>query len=163
MFVGVDDDDIRRADGRPVHPVTGGNWEGTGVEPDVAVDPNTALETATALALDTLLARADADPVDRAGWEWAQAAAAARVRPLTIDPDRLRALAGTYGGRTIVFEEGGLVWRRANGPASRLVPLTEDGLFAIEGGDDRLRLRLTGDALELLRMDDPAPSRFPRD
>lgn len=149
--------------GRPVHPVTGGNWEGTGVEPDVAVDPNTALETATTLALDVLLARPDADPVDRAGWAWARTAAAARARPVTIAPERLRALAGTYGGRTIVFEDGGLVWRRANGPASRLVPLTEDGLFAIEGGDDRLRLRLTGDALELLRMDDPAPSRFPRD
>ncbi len=149
--------------GRPVHPVTGSNWEGTGVEPDVAVDPTTALETATALALETLLARTDADPVDRAGWEWAWVAAAARVRPVTIASERLQALAGTYGGRAIVFENGGLVWRRANGPAARLLPLTGDGLFALENGDDRVRLRLTGDALELLRMDDPAPSRFPRD
>lgn len=149
--------------GRPVHPVTGTNWEATGVQPDVAVDPATALETATALALDALLQRTNADPVDRAGWEWAQVAAAARARPVVVPADRLQTLAGTYGGRTIVFEDGGLAWRRASGQVSRLTPLTADGLFAVEGADDRLRLRLTGDALEMLRMDDPAPQRFPRD
>ncbi|HYC66963.1 S41 family peptidase [Brevundimonas sp.] len=149
--------------GRPVHPITGSNWEGTGVEPDVAVDATTALETATALALETLLARLEADPVDRAGWEWAQVAAAARARPVSMAAERLQALAGSYGGRTMVFEEGGLVWRRANGPAARLIPLTDDGLFMVEGSEDRVRLRLTGDALEMQRMDDPSPARFPRD
>ena len=149
--------------GRPVHPVTGSNWEGTGVEPDVTVDPTMALEAATALALETLLARPGADPVDRAGWEWAQVAAAARARPVTMAAERLQALAGSYGGRTIVFEDGGLVWRRASGPAARLIPLTGDGLFTVEGSDDRVRLRLTGDALEMLRMDDPSPTRFARD
>lgn len=149
--------------GRPVHPVTGTNWEGTGVEPDVAVDPAAALETAAALALEALLANADVDPADRAAWEWAQVAAAARARPVTVAPQRLRALAGSYGGRRIVFEDGGLVWRRVNGAAARLVPLTADGLFTVEGSDDRQRMRLTGDALEMLRMDDPSPARFARD
>ncbi len=149
--------------GRPVHPVTGANWEGTGVEPDIAVDPTAALETAAALALETLLARADADPVDRAAWEWAQVAAAARTRPVVVPSDRLQALVGTYGGRAIVFEDGALAWRRANGQLARLTPLDDDGLFAVEGYDDRMRFRLTGDALEMLRMDDPAPSRLPRD
>jgi C-terminal processing protease CtpA/Prc len=31
---------------RPVHPVTGTNWEGSGVEPDIAVPAETALEVA---------------------------------------------------------------------------------------------------------------------
>ena len=149
--------------GRPVHPVTGGNWEAEGVAPDVAVDPGTALEVAHGLALETLLARAEADPVDRAGWEWAQTAVQARVQPVDVAPERLTALAGSYGGRAIVLENGALFWRRSNGQKARLVPLTADGLFTVDGSDDRLRMRLTGDALEVHRVDEPAPSRFARD
>jgi tetratricopeptide (TPR) repeat protein len=36
--------------GRSVSPVTGGNWEGTGVIPDVPAEPGAALDTAMALA-----------------------------------------------------------------------------------------------------------------
>lgn len=38
------------ASGSPVNPITGGNWEGTGVLPDVAVASQNALETAVGLA-----------------------------------------------------------------------------------------------------------------
>lgn len=149
--------------GRPVHPLSDTNWEGVGVSPDVAVDPAAALDTAAAQALETLLAGAEADPVDRAGWEWARAGILARLHPATIAPGRLRALAGTYGGRVILFEDGGLVWRRANGQRAKLVPMAADDLFLVEGSGDRQRLRLTGDALEIHRIDEPAPSRFARD
>ncbi len=149
--------------GRPVHPLSGTNWEGVGVSPDVAADPATALDTATALALTALLSRADADPVERAGWEWAEAGIKSRLNPASVTVARLRALAGTYGGRVILFEGGGLVWRRPDGQKVKLAPMTTDGLFAPEGYDDRLRLRLTGDALEVQSVNAPAPSRFPRD
>ncbi len=148
--------------GRPVHPVSGGNWEAVGVSPDVAVAPEAALDAAMAKALETLVARSEADPVDRAGWEWARVAIEARLHPVHLPPARLRALAGSYGGRNIVFENGRLVWRRKTGGDALLSPLTPDGLFAV-GTDDRLRLRLTGDALEMQRIDEPAPSRFVRD
>ena len=36
--------------GSPINPITGGNWEGTGVVPDVATTSDAALETAIALA-----------------------------------------------------------------------------------------------------------------
>ena len=120
-------------------------------------------EVAASHALGTLLARADADPVDRAGWAWAQLGVEARARPVTVAPERLQALAGSYGGRTILFEDGALFWRRASGQKARLTPMTADGLFAVEGSDDRIRMRLTGDALEMHRVDEPAPSHFPRD
>ena len=41
---------------RPVHPLTGGNWEGTGVIPDVEVPAEDALDTAYALALEAVIA-----------------------------------------------------------------------------------------------------------
>ena len=149
--------------GRPVHPVSGTNWEATGVAPDVAVDPATALDAAGSLALEALLSRADADPVDRAGWEWARVGIEARTHPVSLSAAALRPLAGSYGGRTILFEDGRLLWRRSNGQKVALSPMTADGLFAPEGYDDKLRLRLTGDVLEMHWLDEPAPSRFHRD
>jgi len=44
-----------------VGPVTGGNWEGVGVTPDVAVEAADALGKAHRLALEALLAKAAPD------------------------------------------------------------------------------------------------------
>jgi C-terminal processing protease CtpA/Prc len=42
--------------GRPINPVTKKDWEGTGVEPDVAVKAADALETAQKLAAEKIQA-----------------------------------------------------------------------------------------------------------
>ncbi len=149
--------------GRPVHPVSGTNWEAVGVAPDIAVDPATAPDVAASLALSHLLARTEADAAARAAWEWALDGVEARLHPVSPSSQRLRDLAGTYGGRAILFEDGGLVWRRSNGQKVRLSPMNEDGLFAVEGSDDRLRLRFVDDTLEMHWIDQPSPSRFTRD
>jgi C-terminal processing protease CtpA/Prc len=51
--------------GRAVNPVTGTNWEGTGVRPDVPVSADAALRTAHLRALERLL-KAENDPERRA-------------------------------------------------------------------------------------------------
>ena len=51
-------------DGRPTNPLTGGNWEGTGVAPDIAVPVARALQAAHAAALRTLAERTR-DPARR--------------------------------------------------------------------------------------------------
>jgi C-terminal processing protease CtpA/Prc len=43
--------------GRPINPVTHGDWEGTGVAPDVAVEADKALGVAQVIALQKLLAK----------------------------------------------------------------------------------------------------------
>jgi len=40
--------------GRPINPVTKGDWEGTGIEPDVKINATDALTTAEKLAADKL-------------------------------------------------------------------------------------------------------------
>jgi hypothetical protein len=45
------------AEGRSINPITGGNWQGTGVVPDVAVPADRALETALKLAREAIAAR----------------------------------------------------------------------------------------------------------
>ncbi len=41
--------------GRPISPITGSNWEGTGVTPDLDVPPERALAAAYKAALEHLL------------------------------------------------------------------------------------------------------------
>jgi hypothetical protein len=54
--------------GRAVNPVTGKNWEGTGVIPDVSVTAENALKTAHLRALKRILV-AEKDPETRARLE----------------------------------------------------------------------------------------------
>ncbi len=52
--------------GRPVHPVTGTNWEGTGVEPDVHVPVDDALRAAHLEMLRRLVTSSDGPALSRA-------------------------------------------------------------------------------------------------
>lgn len=45
------------AEGRSINPITGGNWQGTGVVPDVEVPADRALETALTLVREAIAAR----------------------------------------------------------------------------------------------------------
>jgi len=148
--------------GRPVHPISQSNWEKTGVSPDVAIDPARALETAQSLALASLVARPTADAGDRADWEWARIAIDARLRPPVIPEAKLRSLTGVYGANRVGFQDGGLTYQRTNGEVVKLVPLTADALFSVEGYDDHLRIRLTGEAMERQWVDEPTATRIPR-
>jgi hypothetical protein len=148
--------------GRPVHPVSGSNWEGVGVKPDIATDPEQALEVAQSLALAGLLERTDADPADRSDWTWARFAVEARLHPPVLSQAQLRPLAGQYGEQRVFWRDGALYYARRTGLAARLIPLTGDGLFTVEGYDDHLHIRLTGDAMETQWNDEPTPTRLPR-
>lgn len=149
--------------GRPVHPVSGSNWEGVGVSPDVEVDPDVAPEAATRLALDSLLSQEDAAASDRAAWEWARTGVNARLSPVEISTRTLSGFEGSYGGRTIELVGPTLVWRLADGRSRRLTPMNREGLFDVEDANDRFRFQLDGKTLKVHRMDSPAPSQFPRD
>ncbi|WP_371419805.1 S41 family peptidase [Tardiphaga sp.] len=145
--------------GRPVHPVSQSNWEGVGVVPDIAVDPDRALDVAQSQALEALAGRTGPDPADRADWAWARSAIEARLQPPTLSAARLRALAGQYGTQRIVWRAGSLYQLRRNGQFARLLPLTADGLFTVEGFDDHFRIRLSDDAMETQWNDEPSATR----
>jgi hypothetical protein len=148
--------------GRPVHPVSHSNWEVTGIAPDVATAPDQALLTAHDLALADLQARAGTTSADRAEWDWARLGATARLHPVSLPVARLRPLAGAYGDKRVTFRDGQLWYERPRNPPARLVPMNAEGLFSVDGYGEALRLRLTGPAMEMLWIDEPAPRRIPR-
>lgn len=107
--------------GSPVNPITGKNWEGTGVIPDVATPSADALRTAQAKALETIVA---ADPA-RTDASWMLAALQAKPAPAAS----LAAYAGAYGPLTVVVEGETLQLRRGRRPAIELSALGPDAFF----------------------------------
>lgn len=147
--------------GSPVSPVTGRNWEGDGVQPDLDVPALDALRAAQVHALERRLAHiAGDDNLD--GVRWALEALQA---PTRFDGE-LATLAGTYGDIRIVLHGDALVLRQGRRPERRLRPLA-DWSFFVE--DDPLRRiaferDASGHVVALeLRFVDGNRSRFRRD
>lgn len=147
--------------GRPVHAISGTNWEGVGVAPTIATPPAQALEVAQSRALARLAASDTATAEQKARYSWLQQTIEAKLHPVTLAPGRMKALAGRYGEQVVTFHDGALWLARGERPERRLIPLAADGPFLIEGAD-LLRVRLTGSALELVRPGGAPPSRFAR-
>ncbi|MEI9991073.1 MAG: S41 family peptidase [Rhizomicrobium sp.] len=151
---------------RPVNPISGTNWEGVGVKPDIAVPASQALDAAMLAALDKLGAAPNLKPETRAEYRWARIGVEARLHPVTIARAPLQALAGTYGTITLRLTDDGLRLDRADRPRWQqdllLTPMTADGVFGVESFDD-LRVRLTGSTLELLHGSEAEREVFPRD
>jgi hypothetical protein len=125
--------------GRPVHSVTGGNWEGVGVAPDIEPVSAKALDRANLDALAAVAKLGDGAAVAEA--KWAMAEVEARMTPVALSAEAAMTYAGTYGERKIWIEGAELMFQRAGRPASALIPLTAD-LFALAARSDvRLRFR----------------------
>ncbi|MBI1752019.1 MAG: S41 family peptidase [Acidobacteria bacterium] len=147
--------------GRPVHAVSQTNWEGVGVKPAIQTLPGQELDVAQSRALAFLAKNPAAMPEALADYAWAKVAVEARLHPVALDPAQLKALSGQYGNGEIAYREGSLWWDRSKRPSVRLLPLTEESLFAVEHLDI-LRLRLTGKTMEQLWMGEPAPRVIPK-
>lgn len=119
--------------GRAINPISGTNWEGTGVEPDIAVPAAEALDAAIIEAAKALLAKTDNE--DRKfQFQWIIDGKEAARNPLRTTPEELQSLVGTYGPRAITLENGELYYQRQDRPKYRLIPMGND-TFMLDGLD----------------------------
>ncbi len=117
--------------GRAINPITGTNWEGTGIAPDIAVPQEKALTTAHMEALKKLRdGRTNAQ--SKAMFDWAIDGLAATLQPVIVDVALLQKYAGKYGPRTITLENGVLFYQRDGRPKFKMVPMTQD-TFTLDG------------------------------
>lgn len=109
--------------GSPENPITHTNWEGTGVQPDVAVASADALTRAQDAALQRLL---DADPQgpDAAELRWLLADRHAAA-PVVNMPD-LQAYGGSYGEEASITSENGALVLHQGRRAAALRPIAVD-------------------------------------
>jgi hypothetical protein len=129
--------------GRAINPISGTNWEGTGVEPDVKVPASEALDVAHARAL-SIIAEKATDPEHKAGLDFARGVLEDRRKPTTLPAAEMQAFAGTYGPRTITVEDGALWYQRGKGRKLRLLPVGQDRFLV--GDLDDFRIRFERDA-----------------
>ena len=129
--------------GRAVNPITGTNWEGTGIAPDVAVPVAEALTAAHTRALAAITEKAT-DPERKAELEFVRGLLEDRGKPVTLAAADLQAFAGTYGPRTIILEGGELWYQRGRGRKQKLHPVGQDRFLV--GDLDDFRIRFERDA-----------------
>lgn len=99
--------------GRAINPVTGTNWEGTGVVPHHDVPADEALDLAIDQALSGMAASGDPGKAEQAAWALTSLRAKNGGRSLS-EADMLE-IAGDYGERQIELRDGGAVVRPDRG------------------------------------------------
>jgi len=120
--------------GRAINPITGTNWEGTGVTPDIKVPAADALLTAQREALKKLKENTSV-PGRQRKLEWALLTINSQLNPPNIAIETLRKYVGTFQDREIkLSDEGNLQYRRGERPWNALVAVT-DTIFCIDGVD----------------------------
>jgi Peptidase family S41/N-terminal domain of Peptidase_S41 in eukaryotic IRBP len=147
--------------GRPVHAVSGTNWEATGVQPTVPSPPVEALATAEKLALVHLKQTSGIAAERIAEYDWALDGVEAQLHPISLSSTQLQAFTGQYGKVSVRLEDGSLTMSRIGRPTAALLPLNSDGLFAVEGAD-LLRVRFGSGSIQIIFKGDPSPPTFTR-
>ncbi len=128
--------------GRAINPITGSNWEGSGVSPHIEVPRKDAFDRAYEEALRALLSKAEDGP-QKTEIEWVLAEWEAKRLAPEVPLSSLQAYVGTYGPRKLRLVEGRLIYQRDEGPKYPLYPLSED-TFGLEGLD-YFRIRVEKD------------------
>jgi hypothetical protein len=140
--------------GSPVSPITHGNWEGTGVIPDVAVAPADALSTAQRLALEAALKQglSGAAAVDT---RWALDALQAQAAP--ADNANPADYLGQYERIQIGQDGDRVILRNGKRPPQPLAALQRDLFYVTADPSVRVKFERASDgrvaALEILRSD----------
>ncbi|MGB8657559.1 MAG: S41 family peptidase [Candidatus Zixiibacteriota bacterium] len=111
--------------GRAINPITGTNWEGTGITPDIAVPQEKALQTAYLEAIKKIIEQTK-DENKKQKLTWTVETMNALQNPAKVDAALMQKYAGKYGPRTITLENGELYYQREGRPKYKMIPLSQD-------------------------------------
>lgn len=149
----------------PINPITGTNWEGVGVKPDLSVSSDLALPAAHAKAIALLAAKPGLSAAQAAAYQWALAPPSAIVAKVSVPASKRRRYAGCFGVIALQLRDGKLYFSRHDRPKRpqqvELAPLDADGQFLVPGYKD-LRVKVEATGITLMHGSADAVERFER-
>ncbi len=117
--------------GRAINPITGTNWEGTGIEPHIKTTNENAYNAAYLEALKKIHEKA-ADDQRKNIISWHISLLESKINPYTLDQNALNEFVGIYGPRKVTLEDGNLYYQRENNPKYKLIPMARDKFYIAE-------------------------------
>ena len=134
----------------PIHPVTGTNWEGTGVDPDIPVPQGVALQTAHLHALESLIRNCESGE-DAHRLKWQQQRVEAIYHPFDIDHQTLAKYTGEYRDYEVKLMDKGLVLiERSNQAEWSMIAINENTFTADDDYNARFDVDETGKATAII-------------
>ncbi|MEE8513336.1 MAG: S41 family peptidase [Gammaproteobacteria bacterium] len=135
---------VQVPDARPENPVTGTNWEGTGVEPDIRSTAAEAMAVAHVFAMEQLIEETT-DDEQRRDRLWDMDAVRAEASPMEWIRQRMLPYTGIYsdGKNSIIIKDEQLYWKYSAEVDYALLPLHLD-MFAFDDTND-LRFKFVRD------------------
>lgn len=119
----------------PIDPLTGTNWERTGILPDIEVTTDKAKETAHIKAIENI-----ANQSNSADAKWLLGFLKGKYNPITLNAQTLKFYVGKYGIRTLMFENNTLYYQKQGQSKIRLTPISET-TFMLENNNE-LRIEM---------------------
>ncbi|MBA7521366.1 hypothetical protein ES705_13473 [subsurface metagenome] len=141
--------DIAIPVGTTIDPVTGTDWEGKGVEPDIAVSSGMAMDVAYKKALEEIM-QGDVDEMERNEIEWTLMEVEANVNPIILDESSLQEYVGVFGERKSTLEKGALIYQREGQTVYELAPMSKDIFSFVDKGMFYVRIRFGRNELETI-------------
>lgn len=105
---------------RPIDPLTGTNWERTGIKPDIETTADKAKETAHIKALENIALQSSNQDA-----KWLVDIIRGKYNPVTVDTQTLQFYAGKYGIRTIIYENNALYFQKQGQSKIKMTPISE--------------------------------------
>lgn len=130
--------------GRAINPITGTNWEGTGVQPDIKVPASDALFIAQQKALETLAQKETNNP--HSIYPWLLTSLKVKQKPIKVEEKQLKEYAGMYGSKIVTQEGDKLLFPVTSLRQAVLIPMGDD-LFDVE--ESLFRIRFVREAGEI--------------
>jgi hypothetical protein len=136
--------DVSIPTGTTFDPLTQSDWEGKGIEPDIAVPSGKAMNVAYEAALKEIL-RSNVERSEKHEMEWALMDVQARLNLVALDESALKEYVGEYGERRIKVEKDCLVYRKEGNPAYELSPMAKDTFSFVDKSMFYVRVRFERD------------------
>ncbi|WP_324719931.1 S41 family peptidase [Salinimicrobium sp. HB62] len=144
--------------GRAYSPVTGENWEGTGVEPHIEVPEEDALQVAHSHALQQLKNKTENVELQEY-YDWHINYFDAAQAPVELSEEELTSLCGSYGPVKIEKKDDQLIYHK-RGAKLKLIPISKTEFYIND--QPRVRLKFSEDRSELKEEYIPANYRIYR-